>query len=243
MRWGVVTFPGSNDDHDALHALAHDLGEEAVALWHKSPDLQGVDAVLLPGGFSYGDYLRCGALARFSPVMGSVIEFARGGGLVMAICNGFQIACEAGLLPGALIRNRGLKFISADVGIRVENTDTPFTNQCTRGEVLTIPIKHGEGCYVADEATLAELENGGQIVFRYVDASGRATAEGNPNGSLNNIAGIVNRERNVLGMMPHPEHATERLLGLEDGLKLFRSVAHAARRGGGERAASLVPGP
>jgi phosphoribosylformylglycinamidine synthase len=243
MRWGVVTFPGSNDDHDAIHAIAHALGEEAVSLWHKERHLKSVDAVLLPGGFSYGDYLRCGAMARFSPVMASVIEFAAGGGIVMAVCNGFQIACEAGLLPGALIRNRGLKFVCADVGVRVENTDTPFTNQCTKGEVLTLPIKHGEGCYVADEATLAGLEKDGQVVFRYVDASGRATARGNPNGSLNNVAGIVNRARNVLGMMPHPEHATERLLGNEDGLKLFRSVAHAVRSGMGERAASLVPGP
>ena len=243
MRWGVVTFPGSNDDHDALHAIEHALGEEAVSLWHKDRDLKGSDAVLLPGGFSYGDYLRCGAMARFSPVMASVVEFARSGGLVMAICNGFQIACEAGLLPGALIRNRGLKFVCADVSVRVENTDTPFTNQCTRGEILTLPIKHGEGCYVADEMTLAELENNGQVIFRYVDASGRTTAQGNPNGSLNNIAGIVNRGRNVLGMMPHPEHATERLLGHEDGLKLFRSVVHAVRSGVRERPASLVPGP
>jgi phosphoribosylformylglycinamidine synthase I len=243
VRWGVVTFPGSNDDHDAMQSISHDLGEEAVSLWHKDADLRGVDAVLLPGGFSYGDYLRCGALARFSPVMGSVVDFARRGGLVMAICNGFQIACEAGLLPGALIRNRGLAFISADVGVRVENTDTPFTNRCTRGQVLTIPIKHGEGCYVADEATLAALEENGQVIFRYVDAGGRATAAGNPNGSLNNIAGIVNRERNVLGMMPHPEHATDRLLGLEDGLALFRSVAHAVRSGAAQRTASVVPGP
>lgn len=243
MRWGVVTFPGSNDDHDALHAIGHALGEEAVALWHKDRDLKQVDAILLPGGFSYGDYLRCGAMARFSPVMASVVDFARAGGLVMAICNGFQIACEAGLLPGALIRNRGLKFICGDAQVRVENTETPFTNQCTKGEVLTIPIKHGEGCYVADEAVLSELEDHGQVVFRYVDGSGRATAQGNPNGSLNNIAGIVNRARNVLGMMPHPEHATERLLGNEDGLKLFRSVAHAVRSGVRERAASVVPGP
>ena len=243
MRWGVVTFPGSNDDHDALHAIEHALGEEAVSLWHKDRDLRGVDAVLLPGGFSYGDYLRCGAMARFSPVMASVVEFARGGGLLMAICNGFQIACEAGLLPGALIRNRGLKFVCADVGVRVESTDTPFTSQCTKGEVLIVPVKHGEGCYVADEATVAALENNAQVVFRYVDASGRATAQGNPNGSVNNIAGIVNSGRNVLGMMPHPEHATDRLLGNEDGLKLFRSVAQAVRSGMRERAASVVPGP
>src|SRR6185295_3945612 len=230
-RWGVIVFPGSNDDHDALWAIGEVLGQEAVPLWHKDADLKGVDAVLLPGGFSYGDYLRCGAMARFSPVMSKVVDFANHGGIVMAICNGFQIACEAGLLPGALIRNRGLKFVCADVGVRVENTDTPFTNQCTKGEILTLPIKHGEGCYVADETTLAELENNGQVIFRYVDASGRTTAQGNPNGSLNNIAGIFNRGRNVLGMMPHPEHATERLLGNEDGLKLFRSALHAVRSG------------
>ena len=243
MKWGVVTFPGSCDDQDALYAIKHALGEEAVSLWHKEQDIGVLDAVLLPGGFSYGDYLRCGAMARFSPVMGSIVEFARRGGLVMAICNGFQIACEAGLLPGALIRNRGLKFVGVDVRVRVENTDTPFTNQCTKGETLTLPIKHGEGCYVADEATLTALEDNGQVIFRYVDASGRATASGNPNGSLNNIAGIVNAGRNVLGMMPHPEHATERLLGNEDGLKLFRSAAHAIRSGMRQRTASVVPGP
>jgi phosphoribosylformylglycinamidine synthase len=243
MRWGVVTFPGSNDDHDALYAIEHALGEDAVPLWHADPDLHGVDAVVLPGGFSYGDYLRAGAMARFSPVMQSVVEHAARGGIVLAICNGFQIACEAGLLPGALIRNRGLKFVCAEVAVRVEQTDTPFTNLCSKGEVLTIPIKHGQGCYVADESTLAEIEANGQVVFRYVDASGRTTAEGNPNGSLNNIAGVVNRSRNVLGMMPHPEHATERLVGNDDGLKLFRSMAHAVRNGVRERAAGVVPGP
>jgi phosphoribosylformylglycinamidine synthase len=243
VRWGVVTFPGSNDDHDAVHAIEHTLGESAIPLWHKDRDLRGVDCVVLPGGFSYGDYLRCGAMARFSPIMHSVIRFAQDGGLVMAICNGFQIACEAGLLPGVLIRNRSLRFICADVRVRVEHADTPFTNQCTRGEILTIPIKHGEGCYVADEATLHALEDGGQILFRYVDASGRSTAEGNPNGSLHNIAGIVNRQRNVLGMMPHPEHAVEKLLGNEDGLKLFRSVVYTVRAGRAEAAAAVAPGP
>src|SRR5689334_15669727 len=169
MRWGVVTFPGSNDDHDALYAITHVLGDEAVALWHKERDLRGVGCVILPGGFSYGDYLRCGAMARFSPVMERVIEFTRAGGLVWGICNGFQVLCEAGLLPGALIRNRGLRFVCATMHLRTEETDTPYTCRCTRGEVLSIPIKHGEGCYVADAATLERLEQNRQVVLRYVD--------------------------------------------------------------------------
>ncbi|HXQ24032.1 MAG TPA: phosphoribosylformylglycinamidine synthase subunit PurQ [Candidatus Acidoferrales bacterium] len=242
MRWGVVTFPGSNDDHDALYAIDHVLGEDAVSLWHKDRDLKGVDCVVLPGGFSYGDYLRCGAMARFSPVMESVITFARAGGLVWGICNGFQVLCEAGLLPGALIRNRGLRFVCTRVHVRVEDTDTPFTCRGTRGEVLTIPVKHGEGCYVADPAVLEELERNRQVVLRYVDASGRATAEANPNGSLNNIAGIVSRERNVFGLMPHPEHVVEKLVGGEDGLKLFQSVAAAYAEHAHGRAASVAPG-
>jgi phosphoribosylformylglycinamidine synthase I len=242
MRFGVVTFPGSNDDHDALYVVDRVLGEDAVPLWHKDRDLQGVDCVILPGGFSYGDYLRCGALARFSPVMESVAAFARAGGLVWGICNGFQVLCEAGLLPGALIRNRGLRFICTRVHLRLEETDTPFTSRCTRGEVLTIPIKHGEGCYVADRATLDDLEQNHQVVVRYVDASGRATADANPNGSLSNIAGIVNRQRNVFGLMPHPEHAAEKLLGGEDGLKLFRSVLAAHTAGAHRRATAVAPG-
>jgi len=242
MRWGVVTFPGSNDDHDALYAIDHVLGEDAVSLWHKDRDLKGVDCVVLPGGFSYGDYLRCGAMARFSPVMESVITFARAGGLVWGICNGFQVLCEAGLLPGALIRNRGLRFVCTRVHVRVEDTDTPFTCRGTRGEVLTIPVKHGEGCYVADPAVLEELERNRQVVLRYVDASGRATAEANPNGSLNNIAGIVSRERNVFGLMPHPEHVVEKLVGGEDGLKLFQSVAAAYAEHAHGRAALVAPG-
>jgi phosphoribosylformylglycinamidine synthase subunit PurQ / glutaminase len=242
MRWGVVTFPGSNDDHDALYAIDHVLGEDAVSLWHKDRDLKGVDCVVLPGGFSYGDYLRCGAMARFSPVMESVITFARAGGLVWGICNGFQVLCEAGLLPGALIRNRGLRFVCTRVHVRVEDTDTPFTCRGTRGEVLAIPVKHGEGCYVADPAVLEELERNRQVVLRYVDASGRATAEANPNGSLNNIAGIVSRERNVFGLMPHPEHVVEKLVGGEDGLKLFQSVAAAYAEHAHRRAASVAPG-
>jgi phosphoribosylformylglycinamidine synthase I len=242
MRWGVVTFPGSNDDHDALYAVERILGTVAVALWHKERDLRGVDVVILPGGFSYGDYLRCGAMARFSPVMESVAEFARAGGLVLGICNGFQVLCEAGLLPGALIRNRSLRFVCARVHVRLEETDTPFTCRGTRGEVLTMPIKHGEGCYVADPATLEQLDQNRQVLLRYVDASGRATAEANPNGSLHNIAGVVNQRRNVFGLMPHPEHAVEKLLGGEGGLKLFQSVVAAYGEGARRPATSVAPG-
>jgi phosphoribosylformylglycinamidine synthase I len=242
MRWGVVTFPGSNDDHDALYAVGHILGEEAVPLWHKDRDLKAVDCVLLPGGFSYGDYLRCGAMARFSPVMESVAAFARDGGLVMGICNGFQVLCEAGLLPGALIRNRGLRFVCTRVRLRLEETETPFSCRCTRGEVLSIPIKHGEGCYVADPSALEQLEQNHQVVLRYVDASGRATPEANPNGSLNNIAGVVNAQRNVFGLMPHPEHVVEKRLGGDDGLKLFESIRAAYAEGTRGRAASVAPG-
>jgi phosphoribosylformylglycinamidine synthase I len=243
MRWGVVTFPGSNDDHDALHVVGHVLGDEAVPLWHKSPDLAGVDCVILPGGFSYGDYLRCGAMARFSPIMESITAFARSGGLVLGICNGFQVLCEAGLLPGALIRNRGLRFVCTWVHLRLEETDTPFTNRCARGELLHIPIKHGEGCYVAEPETLERLEQNHQVVLRYVDASGRATPEANPNGALSNIAGIVNEQRNVFGLMPHPEHAAEKFLGGEDGLKLFLSIRAACTEGVSQRSASVAPGP
>ena len=242
MRWGVVTFPGSNDDHDAFYAVDHVLGADGVALWHKDRALHGVDVVILPGGFSYGDYLRCGAMARFSPVMESIADFARAGGLVLGICNGFQVLCEAGLLPGVLIRNRHLRFVCTRVHLRLEATDTPFTCRCTRGEVLTIPIKHGEGCYVADPVTLEQLEQNHQVVLRYVDVSGRATPEANPNGSLNNIAGVVNHQRNVFGLMPHPEHAVEKLLGGEDGLKLFQSVLAAYTEGAQRRAASVAPG-
>jgi len=242
MRWGVVTFPGSNDDHDTLYALDHVLGEEVVSLWHKERDLKQVYCVVLPGGFSYGDYLRCGALARFSPVMEAVIEFAHAGGLVFGICNGFQVLCEAGLLPGALVRNRSLRFVCEAVHLRLEEAETPFTCRCTPGEVLTIPIKHGEGCYVADAATLDQLESNHQVVLRYVDASGRATEAANPNGSLNNIAGIVNARRNVFGLMPHPEHASEKIQGSEDGLKLFRSVLAAYDEREHQRMASVAPG-
>jgi phosphoribosylformylglycinamidine synthase len=228
MKWGVVVFPGSNDNDDALYCLGEVLQQDAVALWHKSPDLRDVDVVILPGGFSYGDYLRCGALARFSPVMQSVCSFAENGGLVVGICNGFQILCEAGLLPGVLIRNRSLTFVCERVKVRVENAETAFTRRCREGERLEIPIKHGEGCYFADPTTLAALESNRQVLFRYVDDSGQPTPAANPNGSLRNIAGIMNERGNVFGMMPHPEHAAERLLGGEDGLKLFQSLASTA---------------
>ncbi len=235
IRWGVVVFPGSNDDRDALRVAGRILGDEAVPLWHRDRELQGVDCVILPGGFSYGDYLRCGAMAKFSPIMEAVERHARGGGLLLGICNGFQILCEAGLLPGALVRNRSLSFVCETIDVRVERPDTPFTRECRVGEVLGLPIKHGEGCYVADERTLAALEEEGRVVFRYVDHAGRATAEANPNGSLANIAGICSAGRNVLGLMPHPEHAVEHLVGGEDGLKLFRSVRAWLGQGTGAR--------
>jgi phosphoribosylformylglycinamidine synthase I len=245
VRWGVVVFPGSNDDRDVLRAAEKILGDQAVALWHKDRDVQGCDAIVLPGGFSYGDYLRCGAMASCSPIMEAVIAHARAGGVVVGTCNGFQILCEAGLLPGALVVNRSLKFICEIVSVRVETTDTALTYGCRTGEVLSLPIKHGEGCYVADESTLAALEDRGQVVFRYADRSGRVAPEANPNGSLNNIAGVCNAERNVVGLMPHPEHAVERLRGGEDGLKLFRSVEAWVGRGSrtARREPTVVPGP
>jgi len=232
MKCGVITFPGSLDDADTLYSVRQLLGFEGVALWHKDRDLHGVDFIVLPGGFSYGDYLRSGALARFAPVMESVVEFAANGGLVMGLCNGFQILCEAGLLPGALVRNQSLRYVCAEVGVRVERSDTPFTNACTTGDVLRLPIKHGEGCFAADEVTLGRLEENGQVLVRYVDEAGDPTASANPNGSLHNIAGIVNEAGNVFGMMPHAEHACDRLLGLEDGAKIFRSVEQWLSRGG-----------
>jgi phosphoribosylformylglycinamidine synthase len=224
VKWGVVTFPGSNDDRDALYCLETVLGQQTVSLWHKDRDLKGVDVIILPGGFSYGDYLRCGALARFSPVMQSVLEFAQAGGPVLGMCNGFQILCEAGLLPGALVRNRSLSFICEWTHIRVETTRTRFTAACRIGETLRIPIKHGEGFYVADEDTLKRLEENEQVVFRYVSEAGEATETANPNGALHNIAGVTNAHGNVVGLMPHPEHAVEALLGGEDGRKLFLSA-------------------
>ncbi len=224
MKWGVITFPGSLDDRDALYCLETVLGQQVVSLWHKDSNLHGVDAIILPGGFSYGDYLRCGAIARFSPVIQSVIDFAEAGGPVMGMCNGFQILCESGLLPGALIRNNTLSYICEWTRVRVETTRTRFTKACSQGEILRIPIKHGEGCYVADEGVLQQLEDNGQVVFRYVNATGEATEQANPNGALRNIAGVTNAQGNVVGLMPHPEHAVELLLGSEDGRKLFNSV-------------------
>ncbi len=224
MKFGVLVFPGSNCDHDAYHVISKHVGQPVSFIWHKETDLTGYDAIIIPGGFSYGDYLRAGALARFSPVMNSVQEFAARGGLVLGICNGFQILCEAGLLPGALMRNRDLHFICAHVNVRVETNDTPFTNELTRGTVLRIPIAHAEGNYTCDDATLAELQREDRIVFRYCDTSGHTTDAANPNGARDNIAGICNRARNVMGLMPHPERACEDLLGSADGRGLFRSL-------------------
>ncbi len=225
MKYGVIVFPGSNCDHDAYHVISKHVGQPVDFIWHRDTDLSSYDAIIIPGGFSYGDYLRAGALARFSPVMNSIKEFASRGRLVLGICNGFQILCEAGLLPGALIRNRDLHFICEHVRVRVETTETPFTNALSSGEVLKIPIAHAEGNYVCDDETLAELEREDRIIFRYCDAQGAITREANPNGSRQNIAGICNRERNVLGLMPHPERACEELLGSSDGLDIFRSLA------------------
>lgn len=224
MKAGIVRFPGSNCDEDAFHAVADILGHEAVYLWHKDHDLQGVDLVILPGGFSYGDYLRAGAIARFSPIMQEVVQHAKRGGLVLGICNGFQIACEAGLLPGALLRNDTLRFVSKPATLRVDSIATRFTSQYHVGQIISIPVAHGDGRYTADGDTLARLEGEGQVVFRYVDAAGEATDAANPNGSLRNIAGIVSDAGNVLGMMPHPERAMESLLGSVDGLPLFTSI-------------------
>jgi len=231
MKFGVVVFPGSNCDHDAFYALGEVLRQPVDFIWHQSEDLSGFDAVILPGGFSYGDYLRTGAIARFSPVMRAVERFARSGGLVLGICNGFQILCEAGLLPGALMRNRGLRFICRHVHVRVESSATPFTSFATPGQVLRIPIAHADGNYVCDDATLADLQRHDQIVFRYCAPDGRVDPAANPNGSLDAIAGVCNRERNVLGLMPHPERAAESILGSTDGLTVLRSlVASLARR-------------
>jgi phosphoribosylformylglycinamidine synthase len=227
LRFGVVVFPGSNCDHDAYHALKHVLGQDVRFIWHKDSTLSDIDAVVLPGGFSYGDYLRSGAIARFSPVMSSVIGFARDGGFVLGICNGFQVLCESGLLPGTLMRNASLRFVCRPVNIRVETTDTTFTSSLQHGDVLSIPVAHGEGNYFAERQTLEELEGSGRVVFRYCDAGGSITEEANPNGSLNAIAGIVNEQGNVLGMMPHPERHVETLLGSADGLGVFRSLIDA----------------
>jgi phosphoribosylformylglycinamidine synthase len=227
MKFAVVVFPGSNCDHDAYHAAKHVLGHDAEFVWHKDTSLAGADVVILPGGFAHGDYLRTGAIARFSPVMGSVKAFAEAGGPVLGVCNGFQILLEAGLLPGAMLRNRGLKFICEHVGVKVEQTDTPFTVACTKGQVLRIPINHGEGNYFADDDVLDALERERRVIFRYVNAGGEAAADANPNGAARNIAGICSERRNVVGMMPHPERACEPSLGSGDGLVLFESVVKA----------------
>jgi phosphoribosylformylglycinamidine synthase subunit PurQ / glutaminase len=227
MKFGVIIFPGSNCDHDAYWTIEHVAKQPVTFLWHDSPDLQNCDAIIVPGGFAYGDYLRTGAIAKFSPVMDSVRQFAAGGGLVIGICNGFQILCESGLLPGALTRNVGLKYVCKPVHVRVENDQTPFTSSCQKGEVLTIPIGHMEGNYFCDADTLAQLKNEDRIVFRYVKSSGEITAESNPNGSIENIAGICNADRNVLGMMPHPERSAEPELGGTDGFKIFNSMIGA----------------
>ena len=225
MKFGVIVFPGSNCDHDAYHVISKHVGQPVDFIWHRDTDLSSYDSVIIPGGFSYGDYLRAGALARFSPVMNSVKDFAARGGLVLGICNGFQILCEAGLLPGALIRNRDLHFICDHINVRVETTETPFTNQLEAGRILQIPIAHADGNYVCDDETLEELKREDRIIFRYTDALGEATTEANPNGSRDNIAGLCNSERNVMGLMPHPERACEDLLGSSDGRDIFRSLA------------------
>ena len=227
MKFAIIEFPGSNCDHDAYHAVRHVLGQQAELVWHKDSDLRGADAVVLPGGFSYGDYLRTGAIARFSPVMRRVSEFADAGGPVIGVCNGFQVLLEAGLLDGALLRNRRLKFLCQHVHVRVEQTDTPFSCGAAAGQVLRLPIAHGEGSYHAAPETVDALEANRQVVFRYCDAEGAATDAANPNGSLRRIAGVCNRRRNVVGLMPHPERACESALGSEDGRVVLESVVAA----------------
>jgi len=230
MKFGVVVFPGSNCDHDARYAIGEVLHQPVDFIWHQSEDLSGFDAIIVPGGFSYGDYLRTGAIARFSPVMRALDRFARVGGLVLGICNGFQILCEAGLLPGALLRNTGLRFICRHVHIRVETTATPFTSAARPGQVLRIPIAHAEGNFVCDATTLVDLKRNDQIAFRYCAPDGSLDSLSNPNGSLDFIAGVCSRERNVLGLMPHPERAVEAALGSTDGLVVFRSLIAALAR-------------
>ena len=227
MKFGVIVFPGSNCDHDAYHVVSKHVGQPVDFVWHKETDLSGYDALIVPGGFSYGDYLRCGALAKFSPVMNSVKDFAAQGKFVFGICNGFQILCEAGLLPGALLRNRDLHFICRHISLKVENRNTPYTTEIEEGAILSIPIAHAEGNYVCDDQTFANLEKNNQIVFRYCDENGAVTDRANPNGARSNIAGICNEAGNVLGMMPHPERACENLLGSNDGRNIFRSLTNA----------------
>lgn len=227
MKFGVVVFPGSNCDHDAYHVVSKHVGQPVDFIWHQETDLSGYDAVIIPGGFSYGDYLRAGALARFSPVMKAIKQFAAEGKFVFGICNGFQILCEAGLLPGALMRNAGLHFICKHVNLKLENPNTPFTSEVDPNKILSIPIAHAEGNYTCDDQTFHQLEENGQIVFRYCEPDGQITAASNPNGARSNIAGICNLDRNVLGMMPHPERACEELLGSNDGRDIFRSLTKA----------------
>jgi len=227
MKFGVIVFPGSNCDHDAYHVVSKHVGQPVDFVWHRETDLSGYDAVIIPGGFSYGDYLRAGALAQFSPVMKAIKDFAEKGKFVFGVCNGFQILCEADLLPGALMRNNNLHFVCRHVSVRVENEKTPYTSELEKGEVLTIPVAHAEGNYVCDDATFAELESNNQIVFRYCNETGEISDEANPNGSRSNIAGICNARGNVLGMMPHPERACEELLGSNDGRDIFRSLTNA----------------
>jgi len=231
MKFAVVVFPGSNSDYDAFYAASRVLGEQAELVWHKDTDLKGADAVILPGGFAHGDYLRTGAIARFSPIMGAVKTFAERGGPVLGICNGFQVLLEAGLLPGAMVRNDRIKFVSQLVPVRVEQTDTPFTAACAAKQVLRMPIAHGEGNYYAPPDVLEQIEANRQVIFRYTDAAGDAAAASNPNGSLNNIAGICNRERNVVGLMPHPERAAEPALGSADGRLVLESAVRAVTDG------------
>jgi phosphoribosylformylglycinamidine synthase subunit PurQ / glutaminase len=231
MKFAVVVFPGSNCDHDAYHAATHVLGQQAELVWHKDTSLGGADVVILPGGFAHGDYLRTGAIARFSPIMEEVRKFAADGGPVLGICNGFQVLLEAGLLPGAMLRNRSLQYRCEHLFVRVEQNDTPFTIECRVGQTLRIPIAHGEGNYYAEPDVIAALEKNRQVVFRYVDASGAVTAAANPNGSVNGIAGICNDSRNVVGLMPHPERACELAVGSADGLVLFESVVKAVTSG------------
>src|ERR1700726_3325346 len=227
MKFGVIIFPGSNCDHDAYWTIQNVARQPVTFLWHESHDLEKCDAIIVPGGFSYGDYLRTGAIAKFSPVMESVKKFADGGGVILGICNGFQILCEAGLLPGAMMRNSGLRYICRHVNIRIEQTNTPFTSAAQKGQVLKMPIAHNDGNYTSDDATLAELEKNRQVIFRYTTPGGSDDNAGNPNGAVHNIAGICNRERNVAGLMPHPERAVESALGSNDGLVIFRSMVEA----------------
>jgi len=230
MKFGIVVLPGSNCDHDTLHVTRDLIGAEVEVLWHKETDLKGVDCVIVPGGFAYGDYLRAGALAKFAPIMEPIRRHAAAGGLVFGICNGFQVLTEAGLLPGALMRNANLRFAGKDIYVRTEETDTPITSELQKGQVLKMPIAHGEGNFYADDATLDDLERNRQVIFRYCDSEGRVISEANPNGSARSIAGICNRARNVFGMMPHPERCAEALLGNADGLGVFKSIAASLAR-------------